>query len=55
MAKQKPTARAASRSAAQKKSSSSDSGGFGDDVKSTFLGIGGDLQEFFTGERTVDK
>ena len=40
---------------AQKKSSSSDSGGFGDDVKSTFLGIGGDLQEFFTGERTVDK
>ena len=39
----------------QKKSSSSDSGGFGDDVKSTFLGIGGDLQEFFTGERTVDK
>ena len=40
---------------AQKKSSSSDSGGFGDDVKNTFLGIGGDLQEFFTGERTVDK
>jgi hypothetical protein len=39
----------------QKKSSSSDSGGFGDDVKNTFLGIGGDLQEFFTGERTVDK
>ena len=29
--------------------------GFGNDVKSTFLGIGGDLQEFFTGERTVDK
>ncbi len=29
--------------------------GFGDDVKKTFLGIGGDLQEFFTGERTVDK
>jgi hypothetical protein len=28
---------------------------FGDDVKKTFLGIGGDLQEFFTGERTVDK
>jgi hypothetical protein len=25
------------------------------DVKSTFLGIGGDLQEFFTGERTVDQ
>jgi hypothetical protein len=24
------------------------------DVKDTFLGIGGDLQEFFTGERTVD-
>src|ERR1700683_2294158 len=26
-----------------------------DDVKNTFLGIGGDLQEFFTGERTVDQ
>ncbi len=40
----------------QKKSTStSDSGGFGNDVKSTFLGIGGDLQQFFTGERTVDK
>jgi hypothetical protein len=25
------------------------------DVKNTFLGIGGDLQEFFTGERTVDQ
>lgn len=27
----------------------------GNDVKHTFLGIGGDLQEFFTGERTVDQ
>jgi hypothetical protein len=37
-------------------SGSSDSGeGFAHDVKSTFLGIGGDLEEFFTGERTVDK
>jgi len=27
----------------------------GNDVKNTFLGIGGDLQEFFTGERTVDR
>ena len=27
----------------------------GNDVKSTFLGIGGDLQEFFTGDRTVDQ
>jgi hypothetical protein len=27
----------------------------GDDIKDTFLGIGGDLQQFFTGERTVDK
>jgi hypothetical protein len=26
-----------------------------DDVKNTFLGIGGDLQEFFTGDRTVDQ
>jgi hypothetical protein len=42
------------------KGSSSDSSdhtaaGFGNDVKNMFLGIGGDLQEFFTGERTVDK
>jgi hypothetical protein len=38
-------------------SGTSDAGaeGFGNDVKKTFLGIGGDLQEFFTGERTVDK
>ncbi|HUB66991.1 MAG TPA: hypothetical protein VL981_05855 [Candidatus Methylacidiphilales bacterium] len=36
--------------------SSTDKGsGFANDVKSTFLGIGGDLQEFFTGERTVDR
>lgn len=32
-----------------------DAEGFAHDVKSTFLGIGGDLEEFFTGERTVDK
>jgi hypothetical protein len=42
-------------SAAKKPASSSDSGGFANDVKNTFLGIGGDLEEFFTGERTVDK
>jgi hypothetical protein len=37
--------------------SSSDDGskGFFNKVQKTFLGIGGDLQEFFTGERTVDK
>jgi len=29
--------------------------GFANDVKNTFLGIGADLEEFFTGERTVDK
>jgi hypothetical protein len=29
--------------------------GFGNQVKDTFLGIGGDLQQFFTGERTVDR
>lgn len=28
---------------------------FGDDVKNTFLGIGGDLEQFFTGKRTVDQ
>ena len=40
-----------------KKAASSDDQdqGFGNDVKHTFLGIGGDLEEFFTGERTVDK
>jgi len=39
------------------KSSSGDNSaeGFANDVKNTFLGIGGDLEEFFTGERTVDK
>lgn len=36
-------------------SGSSSVGGFAHDVESTFRGIGGDLQEFFTGERTVDK
>jgi hypothetical protein len=35
-------------------SSTDKDGGFFNDVKTTFLGIGGDLQEFFTGERTVD-
>ncbi len=29
--------------------------GVAHDVKKTFLGIGGDLEEFFTGERTVDR
>jgi len=29
--------------------------GFFQDVENTFLGIGGDLEEFFTGERTVDQ
>jgi hypothetical protein len=42
------------------KSSASDSAsdtaaGFAKDVKHTFLGIGGDLEQFFTGERTVDQ
>ena len=27
----------------------------GTDIKNTFLGIGGDLQQFFTGDRTVDQ
>jgi hypothetical protein len=27
----------------------------GNDVKNTFLNVGGDLQQFFTGERTVDQ
>ena len=44
-------------STAKKSSDSSDNSveGFGNQVKNTFLGIGGDLEEFFTGERTVDK
>lgn len=29
--------------------------GFARDVESTFRGVGADLEEFFTGERTVDK
>lgn len=29
--------------------------GFFQDVERTFLGIGGDLEEFFTGDRTVDR
>ncbi len=47
----------ASSSAAKSSSSSSDDSaeGFANDVKKTFLGIGGDLEEFFTGERTVDR
>lgn len=32
-----------------------DAKGFGHDVQKTFLGIGGDLEQFFTGERTVDR
>jgi len=46
-------------SATEKHSSSGSSDnsdkGFANDVKSTFLGIGGDLEQFFTGDRTVDK
>jgi hypothetical protein len=34
---------------------SQDAQDFGHDVQNTFLGIGGDLEEFFTGERTVDR
>jgi hypothetical protein len=36
-------------------SSGDEDKGFFHDVQKTFLGIGGDLEEFFTGERTVDK
>jgi hypothetical protein len=36
-------------------SSDNSAEGFANDVKNTFLGIGGDLQQFFTGERTVDR
>lgn len=28
---------------------------FGEGVKDTFLHVGGELQEFFTGDRTVDQ
>jgi len=48
----------ASPAEAKKSSSSSSSSsdtGFANDVKHTFLGIGGDLEQFFTGDRTVDK
>lgn len=32
-----------------------DSSSFGKDIEKTFKGIGADLEEFFTGDRTVDK
>jgi hypothetical protein len=31
------------------------SGGFFQDVEKTFKGVGGDMEEFFTGDRTVDR
>lgn len=34
---------------------SSGAEGFAKDVEDTFLGIGGDMEEFFTGKRTVDR
>ncbi len=37
------------------RSSPDSAAGFFNDVKRTFLGIGGDLEQFFTGERTVDQ
>jgi len=40
---------------AAEKSSGSGARGFANDVEGTFRGIGGDLEEFFTGKRTVDK
>ena len=45
------------KSASSGSSSASDNSGegFANDVKHTLLGIGGDLEQFFTGERTVDK
>jgi hypothetical protein len=48
-----PTAASSGKSSSSNSDSSAE--GFGNDVKHTFLGIGGDLQQFFTGERTVDK
>ncbi len=39
----------------QKSKKTSKSKSFGNEVEKTFLGIGGDLEEFFTGKRTVDK
>jgi hypothetical protein len=47
-----PTARATGKTG---DSTPKTAAGLGSQVKDTFLGIGGDLQEFFTGERTVDK
>jgi hypothetical protein len=39
----------------QPKKEGSGAENFGNDVQKTFKGIGADLEEFFTGERTVDK
>jgi hypothetical protein len=55
MAESSTTTTTTTRRANSDDDSSDNSGGFGNDVKRTFLGIGGDLQEFFTGQRTVDK
>ena len=51
------TVKSSGSSSSSSSSSSSDASaeGFAHDVKHTFLGIGGDLEEFFTGDRTVDK
>jgi hypothetical protein len=38
-----------------KKTTSQKGADFGGEVEGTFLGIGADLEEFFTGNRTVDK
>jgi hypothetical protein len=50
-----PGSTEAAGSAHSKTSGEDGAKGFSHDVQKTFLGIGGDLQEFFTGERTVDR
>jgi len=50
-----PTSTGATGSSSRSSSSDDGAKGFSHDVQKTFLGIGGDLEEFFTGERTVDR
>lgn len=51
----KPVKTASSQGNKSQKKTTKKKEGFGKSVERTFLGIGGDLEEFFTGERTVDQ
>jgi hypothetical protein len=50
-----PSGRFVRYTAVKKSGGGGGAAGFFKDVENTFLGIGGDLEEFFTGDRTVDQ